>query len=92
MKTLDLTGKRFGRLTVLERAENNKKREKRWKCVCDCGKETIAVSYRLINGRVKSCGCLQRDVAKNIGNNTRTVLHKIASHMDKHEIEMRQSY
>ena len=36
-KFVDLTGQRFGRLVVKERAENDKTHHTRWVCVCDCG-------------------------------------------------------
>ena len=63
MKTIDLTGQRFGRLTVIGRAENSAKGEARWICMCDCGKEhTVSGSY-LRTGKSKSCGCLNREVA-----------------------------
>lgn len=62
---IDLTGKRFGRLTVIERAEDYVKKngkEPRWKCLCDCGKTTIVSGNELKRGGVKSCGCLVREV------------------------------
>ena len=39
---IDLTGERFGRLTVLCQAEKSSTGILRWKCLCDCGKETVA--------------------------------------------------
>ena len=36
----------------------------RWKCVCDCGNETIVGQTLLQNGKTKSCGCIQRDIYK----------------------------
>ena len=56
-KAVDLTGQKFGFLTVIERAEN--KRGVRWKCKCDCGNETIVNSRDLKSGNTKSCGCLK---------------------------------
>lgn len=52
----DLSGKRFGQLTVLEQAESRAGRT-RWKCRCDCGKETIVTARNLKTGRTRSCGC-----------------------------------
>ena len=54
----DLTGMKFNRLTVIERAEN-KGSQTYWKCKCDCGKETIVNAYSLKSGHSKSCGCLR---------------------------------
>lgn len=53
----DLTGRRFGRLAVIERAENRKGRVM-WKCVCDCGNVCVVNAYHLTSGRSNSCGCL----------------------------------
>lgn len=59
----DLTGQRFGRLTVIERAENQNQRAM-WKCKCDCGNETEVISANLVRGNTKSCGCLKSQVSK----------------------------
>lgn len=61
MKFIDLTGKKFGRLTVIERVENAKYGQIRWLCKCDCGGTTISRSYNLKSGRAKSCGCLSKE-------------------------------
>lgn len=58
---IDLTGKRFGRLTVLERAENRGKRTM-WRCVCDCGNIAIVSGGNLSNGTTNSCGCIHKEV------------------------------
>lgn len=64
-KLLDLTGMRFGRLTVIKRAENvvQPSGETRiaWKCKCDCGAEIVARSIDLRTGKKKSCGCYRRE-------------------------------
>ena len=52
----DLAGQKFNRLTAIERVYDGKAGV-RWKCICDCGKETIAVASMLKNSRHKSCGC-----------------------------------
>jgi len=57
MKFVDLTGQRFGRLTVIKRVENNGKKVM-WLCRCDCGNETTVFSGCLRAGHTKSCGCL----------------------------------
>lgn len=55
----DLTGQRFGRLTVVEPTpERGKNGATVWKCRCDCGQETLAVATQLTQGYKKSCGCL----------------------------------
>ena len=58
----DETGNRYGRLTVLKRADENSKRgEARWVCLCDCGNEIVALGENLRHGNTRSCGCLRRE-------------------------------
>lgn len=59
----DLTGARFGRLTVIRRAPDTTGRKVNWLCRCECGKEKPVRASSLVNGRATSCGCLQREVA-----------------------------
>ena len=54
-KKLDLTGQRFGKLTVIGPAENIKDRTA-WTCRCDCGAVTVVRTGHLRNGHVTSCG------------------------------------
>lgn len=56
-KFIDLTGKKFNHLLVVERVENAPGGVVRWKCLCDCGKYTVVRSSNLKNGAVKTCGC-----------------------------------
>lgn len=60
MKLNDLTGQKFGRLTVIGRAPNDRKGRAMWWCECNCGniKAKPVQGYDLISGRVRSCGCL----------------------------------
>ena len=63
MKLENLTGKRFGRLTVLERAPSVNKRTM-WLCQCDCGNKKVVEAYTLKIGESKSCGCLRKEAGK----------------------------
>ena len=54
----DLTGRRFGKLVVLEYAGTNKNRRSIWKCQCDCGIIKNISGYDLKMGKTKSCNCL----------------------------------
>lgn len=54
----DLTGKRFGLLTVIEKT--NKKSPLTWLCQCDCGNKTTVTGNNLTANRTKSCGCLAK--------------------------------
>lgn len=58
MKFIDLTGQKFGRLTVIERSDV-KKKDIHWVCKCDCGNITIVNGMKLKTGRTKSCGCFR---------------------------------
>ena len=53
---LDLRGRRFGMLEVLEPAPNIGTRTA-WRCRCDCGRELVVKTLHLRNGHVKTCGC-----------------------------------
>lgn len=57
-RLLDLTGQRFGKLTVIEFAGHAPNRKTLWKCKCDCGNETLVKTNALRSGATKSCGCL----------------------------------
>jgi hypothetical protein len=53
----DMTGQRFGMLTVVSRAKNRQCGGARWNCDCDCGNKTISAGASLRKGQ-KDCGCL----------------------------------
>lgn len=57
-KIEDLTGRRFGMLTVLSLdTKRTKSRETKWICRCDCGEIRSVTRSALVNGITKSCGC-----------------------------------
>lgn len=60
-KINDLTGQRFGKLLVLERAENDKFGKTRWLCQCDCGNQKIITGASLSRGLTTSCGCNRKE-------------------------------
>lgn len=60
-RVIDLTGMRFGRLTVLERQGSNNRGQALWGCVCDCGNEVVVESWSLRGGNTQSCGCLWKE-------------------------------
>lgn len=70
----DITGQRFGRLTVLEfdhiheyrhpYHETMKNRIAFWKTRCDCGREKVVNGSLLRQGKLRSCGCLVKEVNK----------------------------
>lgn len=63
----DMTGLRFGRLTVLSITPKRHNRCVIWLCKCDCGKTVEAQGSYLRNGETKSCGCLHDEtISKNL--------------------------
>lgn len=60
MKLVDIRGKIFGRLTVLEQAPRSY--QTMWRCKCSCGTETIVASQYLRNGHTTSCGCYREEL------------------------------
>ena len=65
--SVDLTGQKIHRLTVIKKAENyinpNGKEFPQWLCQCECGNQTIVRESSLKRGTTHSCGCLQRERA-----------------------------
>lgn len=71
----DLVGKRFGKLTVMERAGTNKHRQAMWKCACSCGGEKIVSTSSLKSCSVKSCGCLLKKYHPRLWKGDYTITH-----------------
>lgn len=57
----DMTGMRFGRLTVLGYAGPNHRSDATWLCKCDCGTEVVVQGQSLRSGATLSCGCYMRE-------------------------------
>lgn len=61
----DLTGQRFGRLVVIDRAPDHVtaggEKSVAWSCLCDCGVKKIVRSNELRNGKTISCGCYRKE-------------------------------
>lgn len=72
MKLIDLTGRRFGRLLVIEKY-GHKGKTVAWLCKCDCGTEVTVRGADLRRGVTQSCGCLHKEDL--IERNTRHGLH-----------------
>lgn len=56
---IDISGRRFGRLTAI----NHAFKSSGWTCKCDCGRETTVPGFQLKHRKVKSCGCLNQELA-----------------------------
>jgi len=60
-KFIDQTGKRFGRLVVLKEVGRSPSKKVLWKCLCDCGGETVTTTGNLMIGDTTSCGCYLKE-------------------------------
>lgn len=67
MRLIDLTGQKFGNLTVLEKTNERKNGEILWLCKCDCGNITKIRGRYLREGHTTSCGCKKKITAMNMG-------------------------
>jgi hypothetical protein len=69
MKLIDLTGRRYTRLLVLNRSPfQSSPIHAEWLCRCDCGNETLVRGQHLRSGNTKSCGCLHVERAGLLNN------------------------
>ncbi len=79
-RLIDLCGKRFGKLVVIERVGTDRNQKPIWKCVCDCGTEKVIVGSSLRSGLTVSCGCYgkkQRMKSLTVHNMTHTRLFNV---------------
>jgi hypothetical protein len=60
-RTIDLTGQRFGRLTVQNFVGRNLHGCFQWACICDCGTPKVVLRSSLRDGNSRSCGCLRAE-------------------------------
>ena len=70
MGKVDLTGKKFGRLTVVSKHEEKLYKEIAWVCKCECGNQTLATTNQLLKSRKMSCGCLWKKSPGNVNDLT----------------------
>lgn len=62
MHAIDMVGKRFGQLTVLQRVESrDNSHQAWWECKCDCGNNIFVRGGQLRSGNTKSCGCYRNE-------------------------------
>ncbi len=63
---MDLSGRRYGKLTVVRRVNSpeNHPHSPLWECVCDCGKTKFVTSNNLTNGNTNSCGCIKNELMR----------------------------
>lgn len=65
---IDLTGRKFNRLTVVKRGPRKASaRDANWVCVCECGRQKVVRGAFIKSGATKSCGCLATEHTRSIG-------------------------
>ena len=74
-RCVDLTGQRFGRLTVLGPVVEKNGRISKWECLCDCGNRVTCYRENLQSRTTQSCGCLREEVRRD---NMRKAIHFVA--------------
>lgn len=77
----DLTGQKFGRLTIIKYLHNTIAGKAVWLCRCDCGKFVEIVGSNLCSGMTNSCGCYRKDRHPIIHGKSNTRLHKTWQNM-----------
>ena len=63
IRSINLVGKRFGRLTVQNEVKERKNGHIVWHCLCNCGNDVDVIGYGLTSGETQSCGCYQKQRA-----------------------------
>lgn len=63
-RKLDLTGRSFGRLTVIDLHGLSPSGRILWECLCDCGGRALAQTSCLLRGHTRSCGCLKAEALR----------------------------
>jgi hypothetical protein len=71
-KFIDLTGDVFGKLRVMKAVWSEKHKQTCWECLCDCGNLIVRRGSDLRGGKIKSCGCYNRETLKERAKNRNT--------------------
>lgn len=74
---IDLIGKHFGKLLVLEKLKRQNDSHPYYKCVCECGNTTIVRSNALTCGNTKTCGCSRHESKNTTHQMSKTRIYKI---------------
>lgn len=75
---VDLSDRKFGRLTVIRQKGTNKHGQALWECQCECGNTHVVTGSSLKVGNVKSCGCLKKEarIGKCDRGDSKTLLYR----------------
>lgn len=82
-RLVDLTGQKFGRLTVIERAGTSPHGKATWTCECDCGSMVVVIGNSLLTGNTRSCGCVHNEASAENGRNSRDAVRTHGGHKDR---------
>lgn len=82
---IDLTGRRFERLTAIKDVGVNKFRKRLWECQCDCGGKVTIPATALLSGNTKSCGCYKIDRIVEVGHRNYGVYGRNGRKLDSGE-------
>lgn len=80
----DLTGNKYGRLTVIKFIERPDVNVSYWECLCDCGNKVTVKSDHLVSGKIQSCKCLHKEITSKIKTKhgmTKTRIYRIWRNM-----------
>lgn len=86
-QVIDLTGKTFGKLTVLHLSDDYIRGKARWLCRCECGQTTVAFACNIVHGHTTSCGCHKKENYK-----TMNLTHGATAGKMKRKNEYPRSY
>lgn len=64
----DLTGNKYGKLLVVEKAKKRSGGNYFWICACDCGDFSVVRGTYLVQGHTKSCGCMRKESLRDVAN------------------------
>lgn len=84
----DISGQKFGKLTVVKMICQNESKQNIWECVCECGNIKTVYTKQLTSGHTRSCGCLQN--AKDLTGKTFGRLKVIGRSEDKVDCKQRR--
>lgn len=79
MKLIDISGQKFGRLTVLHKLPPRDNGGSNWLCRCECGAEFTAIGSNIRKGDTRSCGCLAAEWSKHLGSNKEFISKRAAA-------------
>lgn len=81
--TEDIIGKKFNRLTVIEKTDKTQSGKLLYLCKCDCGGEALVTRTDLIRGHTKSCGCQKRKYEVGDTVNNREIIECLGAKEDR---------